>query len=169
MLISTLDWRSKIMPDEIVTPCPACLLDPLSHCIINLGPNLDGSPVVYLSPPRARDISHTEHAVLHLVAALESGLPVGLPEMGDGKCVFLMDCRGYGVMSALVNPAIGLRYAQLLANHYPERLRVACIFEVNSKNRVCFLLLYCGKTSVFSSATGSSRCFLWHLVRFLTR
>jgi len=112
-LAATLAWRAGL-PD--VPGCAACARDATSHCIICAGALRDGRPVIYLSPPRARNLEVgpcTEHLLSELEAAFAADA------RGTAQAVWLADMRGF---SLLQDPRTGIAYARLLSSHYPERL-----------------------------------------------
>lgn len=71
---ATLAWRRTAVPGPAAPVCSACVDDPTSHCIKYIGRLHDGRPVLYLSPPRARDL-RTASCVTHLVCELEAAFP----------------------------------------------------------------------------------------------
>jgi hypothetical protein len=118
-LRATLAWRRAAVPPPPALPrCAACARDPESHCIVCVGLLDDGRPVVYLSPPRARDLG-TVSCTAHLTSELEAAfaLPGAAP-----AAVWLVDLRGFSLLQSGMNPALGVVYARLLSAHYPERL-----------------------------------------------
>eukprot|EP00128_Syssomonas_multiformis_P018897 Colp12_sorted_trinity150504_noHs@12400 len=114
-LEASLEWRESYVPDGKIKPCTACAEDPTSHCIINLGQNDNDEAIIYMSPPRARNLQ-TDPCVTHLVAELEAGF------LNEGekahKAIWFMDCRGYSLMSGVMHPGVGIAYARVMQSHY---------------------------------------------------
>jgi len=118
-LRDTLLWRRTAVPaPPALPPCAACARDPTSHCIVCVGLLDDGRPVIYLSPPRARDLS-TPSCTAHLTSELEAAFT--LPGAASAA-VWLVDLRDFSLLQSGMNPTLGLAYARLLSAHYPERL-----------------------------------------------
>ena len=118
-LRATLAWRRAAVPPPPALPrCAACARDPESHCIMCVGLLDDGRPIVYLSPPRARDLG-TASCTAHLTSELEAAF--ALPGAA-AAAVWLVDLRGFSLLQSGMNPGLGISYARLLSAHYPERL-----------------------------------------------
>lgn len=118
-LAATLRWRRDAVPPPPALPgCAACAREATSHCITCVGLLDDGRPVIYLSPPRARDLG-TASCTAHLVSELEAAF--ALPGAA-GAGVWLVDLRGFSLLQSGMNPGLGLAYVRLLAAHFPERL-----------------------------------------------
>lgn len=112
-LAATLAWRAGLPP---VPRCAACAADATAHCIVCAGALRDGRSVIYLSPPRARNMelhACTEHLLSELEAAFSRDAA------GHAQAVWLADMRGFSILQ---DPRIGVAYARLLSAHYPERL-----------------------------------------------
>lgn len=118
-LARTLAWRrTAIPPPPGVPSCDACGASDQAHCITCLGLTDDGRPLIYLSPPRARDL-RTASCTQHLVSELEAGFAL----TGAAKAsVWFVDLRGFSLLQSGMNPGLGLAYVRLLSEHYPERL-----------------------------------------------
>jgi hypothetical protein len=118
-LARTLAWRrTTIPPPPGVPSCDACGADDTAHCITCVGLTDDGRPLIYLSPPRARDL-RTHSCTQHLVSELEAGF--ALPGAAPAS-VWFVDLRGFSLLQSGMNPGLGLAYVRLLSEHYPERL-----------------------------------------------
>lgn len=115
-LVATAVWRTEHVAEG--ARCPECPSAPNSHCMIGLGPGLDGSPVVYASPPRAESTDPAA-AVIHVACELEKGFAAA---GATGRWVWLVDMRGYTLWSSISNTSSGIEMARVFSAHYPERL-----------------------------------------------
>lgn len=131
-LLQTAEWRVLNVPRGVARSCVACGLNAESHCIVPLGPTRLGSPLLYMSAPRARNLV-TEDCVEHLVEALEKSFSdeaeVGEEVYKAGAWIF--DGRGYTVLAGAMNPSVGIAYARTLQSHFPERLGRCLLVDVN--------------------------------------
>lgn len=130
-LQASCTWRLDAMhPDGSPRACGACALDNESHCIVPLGRTALGSPLLYMSAPRARNLN-TKDCVDHLIEALERSFSFPqndeIPETG----VWVFDGRGYTLLAGAMNPNLGIAYARTLQNHFPERLGKCLLVDVN--------------------------------------
>jgi hypothetical protein len=122
-LEATAKWRV-----EHVHPgasCPLCPTLATSHCMISIGLARDARPVVYASPPRAV-ATDAVAAEMHIAYELEKCF--ALPGAGP-QWVWLMDMRGYTLMTSLAHTSAGIRMAQVFSAHYPERLGAAILLN----------------------------------------
>jgi len=124
---ATAAWRAT---GAAARPCAACARDAAAHCIVPLGPTASGAPLLYLSAPRARDLS-TAGCVEHLVAALEASFA---HEPADAAAplagVWVFDGRGFSLLASAMNPGLGVAYARVLQAHFPERLGRCVLVDV---------------------------------------
>jgi hypothetical protein len=88
-----------------------------------------GSPLLYMSAPRARNLN-TNDCVEHLIEALErsfcSPKNDDIPDTG----IWIFDGRGYSLLAGATNPNLGIAYARTLQNHFPERLGKCLLVDV---------------------------------------
>lgn len=122
MIRETIAWRLEVKPQNL--HCDACVEDPYSHSIRQVGWDKDGHPVFYsvLAP---RCVRHTEKNVIHLTWLLERtvrNLPVGV-----SKWVWVIDLHGFKFSDA--SPSQGKQSSKILSDHYPERLHKAYIVD----------------------------------------
>ena len=118
-LQATLAWRrATLPPPPALPPCLSCRAAPAAHCITCIGLLPDSRPCVYLSPPRATHLD-TVSCTSHLISELEAmaTLPGAAPQ-----AVWLMDMRGFSYRRDGLNIGVGVSFARVLQNHYPERL-----------------------------------------------
>lgn len=125
-LAKTVRWRRETVPLPPRLPrCDACQREATSHCITCVGLLNDGRPVIYLSPPRARDLG-TASCTQHLISELEAAFSIrGCASAG----VWFVDLRGFSLLQSGMNPGLGLAYVRLLSDHYPERLSTLLLVQ----------------------------------------
>jgi hypothetical protein len=142
-LVATACWREEHV--AVGARCPECHTNRNSHCMVGLGPGLDGSPIVYASPPRAESTDPVA-AVAHVACELEKGFAA--PGAGP-QWVWLVDMRGYTLWSSIANTSSGIEMARAFSAHYPERLGRVVLLEPPTVFSVLFsvsldLCLPCG-------------------------
>ncbi|XP_031495621.1 uncharacterized protein LOC116261134 [Nymphaea colorata] len=124
MLDETLKWRSTYKPEEIAW-----------HEVAHEGEtgklyragfhDKQGRTVLVLRPGMQNTTSH-DNQMRHLVYLLENAV-INLPE-GQEQMVWLIDYTGWSLMNS---PPIktARETANILQNHYPERLAVAFLYN----------------------------------------
>lgn len=111
--------------------CPTCVRNPSSHSFFPLGPldipqarvesHLDANPVMY-SNFHVTD-RNPAHVVVHMRVAMEATFhPDSIHRM-----VWVMDFAGF--TRADMSPGSAKRVLSLFADHYPERLGCAVIYD----------------------------------------
>lgn len=120
MLCKSMEWRRTYKP--LTIDCRWCHERPGMHTLRQVGFDEAGRPVLYSSFTQAATQRNTaEESVTHLVYVLENAVKTMAP--GITQWVLIFDCSG--MTTTACHPRLGYECAQVLANHYPERLGTA--------------------------------------------
>ncbi|GFR40545.1 hypothetical protein Agub_g1118, partial [Astrephomene gubernaculifera] len=125
MLKATLEWRLEYKPhlikwEEVQEESATGKL------YVYHVPDKQGRPIV-LMRPRNQNTKDTERQVRHLIYTLEVASRLA-DQNGVGKFAWLLDFNGYSLSNA-PPLKVSLHCNSVLANHYPERLGLACCYH----------------------------------------
>ncbi|GLC58936.1 hypothetical protein PLESTB_001419200 [Pleodorina starrii] len=125
MLKATLEWRLEYKPhlikwEEVQSESASGKLW-VYHV-----QDKAGRPIVMMRP-RNQNTKDTEKQIRHLIYTLELASRLA-DKNGVGKFTWLLDFNGYS-MSNAPPLKVSLHCNSVLANHYPERLGLACCYH----------------------------------------
>ncbi|KAH7661036.1 Phosphatidylinositol transfer protein PDR16 and related proteins protein [Dioscorea alata] len=124
MLEDTLKWRSTYKPEEIQWPEVAQEGETGKAYRANFQ-DKDGRTVIVMTPAKQNTTSHDKQ-LQHLVYLLENAI-LNLPEEQE-QMVWLIDFNGWSLSNS--TPIKTAREAaNILQNHYPERLATAFLYN----------------------------------------
>lgn len=124
MLQETLKWRSAYKPEEI--PWHEVAIEGETGKSYRAGfQDRDGRTVLVMTPAKQNTSSH-DNQVRHLVYLLENAI-LNLPENQE-EMVWLIDFTGWSLANA-VPIRTARESANILQNHYPERLSAAFLYN----------------------------------------
>ncbi|KXZ53519.1 hypothetical protein GPECTOR_7g969 [Gonium pectorale] len=125
MLKATLDWRLEYKPHlikwEEVQAESTTGKQYVYHTV-----DKAGRPIVMMRP-RNQNTKDTEKQIRHLIYTLEVASRQA-DKSGVGKFTWLLDFDGY-TMSNAPPLRVSMHCNSVLANHYPERLGLACCYH----------------------------------------
>ncbi|KAG5447426.1 Phosphatidylinositol transfer protein 3 [Clonorchis sinensis] len=124
MLRKTITWRTQFRPFAL--ECTHCRTAPGSHTLRQIGFDQANRPVIYATFYSAYPSQRNPavEALTHLIYVFENAVRSMQP--GVSQWVFVLDCAGMSAINC--SPRLGYECAQVLSNHYPERLGLAiCI------------------------------------------
>ncbi|PNH04045.1 Random slug protein 5 [Tetrabaena socialis] len=125
MLKATLEWRLDYKPHlikwEEVQSESTTGKQFVYHTI-----DKEGRPIVMMRP-RNQNTKDTEKQIRHLIYTLEVAARQA-DKSGVGKFTWLLDFGGYS-MSNAPPLKVSIHCNSVLANHYPERLGLACCYH----------------------------------------
>lgn len=126
MLLATHAYEAASPPP---TTCPACARNPRSHSFYPIGPAVSGEPVAYSN--YAAEDTNPDTNVVHMRYVMNSlfgGQALadrGIPDLS--RMIWVMDMHFFGAKHC--SPAIARKVLGLFADHYPERLGCAVIYD----------------------------------------
>lgn len=123
MLEDTLKWRSTYKPEEIRWPEVAQEGETGKAYRANFR-DKEGRTVIVMTPAKQNTTSH-EKQLQHLVYLLENAI-LNLPEEQE-QMVWLIDFNGWSLSNS-VPIKTARETANILQNHYPERLATAFLY-----------------------------------------
>jgi hypothetical protein len=102
-------------------PCPGCLEDHRAHSFYPVGPTARGEPVTYSNylatdTDPAGNVNHMRYAMDCL-----------FQDTSLHRMTWVMDMHGFGRKH--LSPSVARRVLTLFADHYPERLGCAIIYD----------------------------------------
>ncbi|KAM0951601.1 putative CRAL-TRIO lipid binding domain, CRAL/TRIO domain, CRAL/TRIO domain superfamily [Dioscorea sansibarensis] len=124
MLEDTLKWRSTYKPEEIRWPEVAQEGETGKAYRANFR-DKEGRTVIVMTPAKQNTTSH-EKQLQHLVYLLENAI-LNLPEEQE-QMVWLIDFNGWSLSNS-VPIKTARETANILQNHYPERLATAFLYN----------------------------------------
>ncbi|GIL56368.1 hypothetical protein Vafri_11730 [Volvox africanus] len=125
MLKTTLEWRLDYKPhlikwEEVKSESLSGKLW-VYHVL-----DKAGRPIVFMRP-RNQNTKETDMQIRHLIYTLEVASRLA-DKSGAGKFTWLLDFNGYSLTNA-PPLKVSLHCNSILANHYPERLGLACCYH----------------------------------------
>lgn len=120
MLASSEAYAVAEPPPDV---CAACVGRPRSHSFYPVGPSVTGEPVAYSN--YAAEDSAAESNVVHMRFAMDRLFGEGVPRLA--RMIWVMDMQFFAAKH--LSPAVARRVLTLFADHYPERLGCAVVYD----------------------------------------
>lgn len=103
--------------------CPKCAERPRSHSFYPIGPSAAGEPVAYSN--YAAEDTAADSNVVHMRFAMDHLFSEGVPRLA--RMIWVMDMQFFGRKH--LSPAVARKVLGLFADHYPERLGCAVVYD----------------------------------------
>lgn len=120
MLAASAAYADAAPPPRV---CAACAVAPRSHSFYPIGPSVTGEPVAYSN--YAAEDTAAESNVVHMRFAMDSLFSDGVPRLA--RMIWVMDMQFFSTKH--LSPSIARRVLTLFADHYPERLGCAVVYD----------------------------------------
>jgi CRAL/TRIO domain len=120
MLAASDEFFAASPPPET---CGACVRSPRSHSFYPIGPTASGEPVAYSNYAGADTAADSN--VVHMRFAMDRLFREGVPRLA--RMTWVMDMRFFGAKH--VSPTVARKVLGLFAEHYPERLGCAVVYD----------------------------------------
>lgn len=133
MIKDTLLWRRSYKPDQIGEEKVEELLKCGSNYVSSK--DISGRPIIYMRSARDDPKFSAARKLELIVFNMELACAMMRPPVE--KCVYIVDLKGFSV-SKHGDTALGRQFANILQNHYPERLGMMFIINAPKIFVPCF-------------------------------
>lgn len=113
--------RATLRLPSYPVPCVHCVRNPRAHAFYPIGPTITGEPVAYSS--YAAENTDPDANVEHMRFAMDQLLH----EESLHRMTWVVDMQHFGRRH--LSPSVARRVLGLFADHYPERLRCAILYD----------------------------------------